>query len=173
MSKSLCLYSLQFLIEATWCVIIIIGSGSSVEEPSKLGLKDGGNYNRHGSSCCSKLGGFFCGFLVREDCYKDDLLQQQSGDEDALFCTLCNAEVQDLSWQGLFWWEKREEKIISISIACNMDCLYSTSFSQTWYQTNAQTQSSISTNFFSFLFCFKLVQRKQESSALNSGKDLI
>ena len=102
MSKSLCLYSLQFLIEATWCVIIIIGNASSIEEPSKVGLKDGGNYNRHGSSYCSKLGGFFCGFLVREDCYKDDLLQQQSGDEDALFCTLCNAEVQDFSWQGLF-----------------------------------------------------------------------
>uniref|UniRef100_A0A2N9F8M4 S-acyltransferase n=1 Tax=Fagus sylvatica TaxID=28930 RepID=A0A2N9F8M4_FAGSY len=29
---------------------------------------------------------------MHEDCYKDDLQQQQSGDEDALFCTLCNAE---------------------------------------------------------------------------------
>ncbi|XP_075667032.1 protein S-acyltransferase 21 [Castanea sativa] len=76
--------------------ILLGGNASSVEEPSKVGLKDGGNYNRHGSSCCSKLGGFFCGFLVREDCYKDDLLQQ-SGDEDALFCTLCNAEVRKFS----------------------------------------------------------------------------
>jgi hypothetical protein len=73
------------------------GNTSSIEEPSKIGLKDGEKSNRHGSSCCSKLGGFFCGFLVREDCYKDDLQQQQSGDEDALFCTLCNAEVRKFS----------------------------------------------------------------------------
>ncbi|KAB1203511.1 Protein S-acyltransferase 21 [Morella rubra] len=51
----------------------------------------------HGSSCCSKIGWFFCGFLVKEDCYRDDLVQQQSGDEDALFCTLCNAEVRKFS----------------------------------------------------------------------------
>ena len=79
-----------------------LGNTSSIEEPSKIGLKDGGKSNRHGSSCCSKLGGFFCGFLVREDCYKDDLQQQQSGDEDALFCTLCNAEVHDCYRQCLF-----------------------------------------------------------------------
>lgn len=48
-----------------------------------------------------KLGGFFCGFLVKQDCCSDeDILQQQSG-EDALFCTLCNAEVQDFYWASL------------------------------------------------------------------------
>ena len=41
--------------------------------------------------------GFFCGFLTREDCYKDDLLQQQSRDEDDLLYTMCNAEVQEFS----------------------------------------------------------------------------
>lgn len=84
-----------------WCVIAILGNASAIEEPIKIGLKDGGRSRRHSSSCCSKLGGFFCGFLVKEDCRKDDLLQQ-SGDEDALFCTLCNAEVQDSYRQGLF-----------------------------------------------------------------------
>ncbi|XP_059461030.1 protein S-acyltransferase 21 isoform X2 [Corylus avellana] len=73
------------------------GNASAIEEPIKIGLKDGGRSRRHSSSCCSKLGGFFCGFLVKEDCRRDDLLQQQPGDEDALFCTLCNAEVRKFS----------------------------------------------------------------------------
>ncbi|RVX15755.1 Protein S-acyltransferase 21 [Vitis vinifera] len=69
------------------------GNASSIEEPSKIGLKNGEKSDRRGSSCCSKLGGFFCGFVIKEDCRKDDdLLKQQSGEEDALFCTLCNAE---------------------------------------------------------------------------------
>ncbi|GLT64115.1 hypothetical protein SLA2020_366260 [Shorea laevis] len=50
------------------------GNASAIEEPIKIGLKDGG----------------------RSHCRKDDLLQQ-SGDEDALFCTLCNAEVRKFS----------------------------------------------------------------------------
>jgi hypothetical protein len=93
---------LQILIKVAWYVIAILGNASAIEEPIKIGLKDGGRSRRHSSSCCSKLGGFFCGFLVKEDCRRDDLLQQQPGDEDALFCTLCNAEVQDSYWQGLF-----------------------------------------------------------------------
>ncbi|KAF2324803.1 hypothetical protein GH714_017182 [Hevea brasiliensis] len=69
------------------------GNASSIEEPSKMRLKDGGKSNRNGSSWCSNLGGFFCGFLVKQDCCSDeDILQQQSG-EEALFCTLCNAEA--------------------------------------------------------------------------------
>ncbi|EOY15333.1 hypothetical protein QUC31_000481 [Theobroma cacao] len=74
------------------------GNSSSIEEPSKIGLKYGRQSDRHGSTWCSKLGGFFCGCLVRGDCRKDeDLLQQQNGEEDALFCTLCNAEVRKFS----------------------------------------------------------------------------
>ncbi|XP_050207519.1 protein S-acyltransferase 21 [Mercurialis annua] len=73
------------------------GNVSSIEEPSKVRLKDGGKSARHGSSLCSKVGGFFCGFLIKHDCRKDDdILQEQSG-EDALFCTLCNAEVRKFS----------------------------------------------------------------------------
>ncbi|KAH8514976.1 hypothetical protein H0E87_003719 [Populus deltoides] len=68
--------------------------GNSAEEPSKIRLKNGGKSYKYGSSWCSRLGGFFCCFLVKQDCRKDeDILQEESG-EDALFCTLCNAEVQ-------------------------------------------------------------------------------
>ncbi|XP_057974480.1 protein S-acyltransferase 21 [Malania oleifera] len=73
------------------------GNASSIEDPSNVGLKNGGNYIGHGSNCCSKVAGFFCGFLVREDCRKDEDLLLQSGEEDALFCTLCNAEVHKFS----------------------------------------------------------------------------
>ncbi|XP_061372818.1 protein S-acyltransferase 21 isoform X2 [Gastrolobium bilobum] len=68
-------------------------------EPSKIGLKGEGMSDRHNSNWCSKLGCFFCSFLVREDCRsnEDIFLQQQSGEEDALFCTLCNAEVRKFS----------------------------------------------------------------------------
>ncbi|KAI8549263.1 hypothetical protein RHMOL_Rhmol06G0012000 [Rhododendron molle] len=71
---------------------------ASVEAPSKEGLGDAGTPYRHSSSCCSKVGGLFCGCLVREDCRNDDdLLLEQSGDEDGLFCTLCHAEVRKFS----------------------------------------------------------------------------
>ncbi|KAJ6931729.1 hypothetical protein NC652_015037 [Populus alba x Populus x berolinensis] len=71
--------------------------GNSAEEPSKTRLKNGGKSNKYGSSWCSRLGGFFCCFLVKQDCRKDeDILQKESG-EEALFCTLCNAEVRKFS----------------------------------------------------------------------------
>lgn len=38
------------------------------------------------------LGGFICVLFAKEDCLKDDVSEEQGG-EDALFCTLCNAEV--------------------------------------------------------------------------------
>ncbi|KAI9200426.1 hypothetical protein LWI28_007797 [Acer negundo] len=73
------------------------GNASSIEEPSRVGLRNGGKSDKHGSGCCSKIGVFFCGCIVKEDCRKDDDLLQQFGDEDALFCTLCNAEVGKFS----------------------------------------------------------------------------
>ncbi|CAK9166027.1 unnamed protein product, partial [Ilex paraguariensis] len=69
------------------------GIASSREEPSKAGLENGGKSDRCGSSGCSKIVGLVCGFFAWEDCRKDeDLFAQQTGEEDALFCTLCNAE---------------------------------------------------------------------------------
>ncbi|OMO94946.1 Zinc finger, DHHC-type, palmitoyltransferase [Corchorus capsularis] len=73
------------------------GNASSIEEPGKIGLKYGRQSDRHGSRWCSKLGGFFCGCLVTADCRSDDDLLEQSAEEDALFCTLCNAEVRKFS----------------------------------------------------------------------------
>lgn len=51
--------------------------------------------SNHQSGCsCSKCCGFFCGFVIMDDCREDgDSNLGQSGDEEALFCTLCNAEV--------------------------------------------------------------------------------
>lgn len=44
-----------------------------------------------------------CYCLVKEDCRKDEYhLQEQNGEEDALFCTLCNAEVCQLQVPLLF-----------------------------------------------------------------------
>ncbi|CAK8569202.1 unnamed protein product [Lathyrus sativus] len=66
-------------------------------EPNKIGLKDEGLSDQHNSNGCSKIGCFLCSFLAIEDCRSDEDLQQQSGEEDALFCTLCNAEVRKFS----------------------------------------------------------------------------
>ncbi|PKA62093.1 putative S-acyltransferase [Apostasia shenzhenica] len=48
------------------------------------------------SSRCFHLGGFICALFAKEDCRKDDVSEHQGG-EDALFCTLCNAEVRKFS----------------------------------------------------------------------------
>ncbi|PIA46644.1 hypothetical protein AQUCO_01500291v1 [Aquilegia coerulea] len=73
------------------------GNTSSVGEPSKVGLRNGEKSSGNTSSCCSTIGGFFCGCIVKEDCRREDDPQQQSGEEEALFCTLCNAEVRKFS----------------------------------------------------------------------------
>ncbi|KAM5573938.1 hypothetical protein ABKV19_013453 [Rosa sericea] len=72
---------------------------NNTDIPGNISFSNGGKVDSHGASWCSKVGGFFCACLVREDCRKrEDLLQllQQSG-EDPLFCTLCNAEVGKFS----------------------------------------------------------------------------
>ncbi|XP_059662951.1 probable protein S-acyltransferase 19 [Cornus florida] len=49
------------------------------------------------SSCCN-VGGIICALFVHEDCRKQDSAAEQQGTgEDALFCTLCNAEVRKFS----------------------------------------------------------------------------
>ncbi|GAB2300471.1 hypothetical protein Dimus_034513 [Dionaea muscipula] len=73
------------------------GNESSREESCRLGPGSAERSYAQGQSFCVKLGGVFCGFLVREDCRRDDEILQQSGEEDALFCTLCNAEVRKFS----------------------------------------------------------------------------
>ncbi|KAK9129200.1 hypothetical protein Sjap_009687 [Stephania japonica] len=75
------------------------GNASSIGGPTKLGGQTlEGRYPEHNLSFCSKVGGFFCCFLVKEDCRNDiDPVQLEAGEDDALFCTLCNAEVRKFS----------------------------------------------------------------------------
>lgn len=78
--------------------IFLAGNASSIEEPCKTGLGGGERSDAYSPPFCSKVGGLFCFCLVREDCRDDEeVVQQSSGEEEALFCTLCNAEVNDLS----------------------------------------------------------------------------
>ncbi|CAI9772573.1 unnamed protein product [Fraxinus pennsylvanica] len=54
-------------------------------------------YPRRKSSC-HNFGGIFCVMFVHEDCCKsNDTAEQEGTGEDALFCTLCNAEVGKFS----------------------------------------------------------------------------
>ena len=46
------------------------------------------------SKSCSNMGGIFCALFVHEDCRKQEgAAEEQGTGEEALFCTLCNAEV--------------------------------------------------------------------------------
>lgn len=47
-----------------------------------------------GSSGCCFLRGLICALFVKEDCRKFDDSDHEVDVEDALFCTLCNAEVR-------------------------------------------------------------------------------
>ncbi|KAL3736471.1 hypothetical protein ACJRO7_025419 [Eucalyptus globulus] len=76
----------------------LAGNTVSVEEPGEAGLRNGEESGSHNASCYSMLGGFFCGFLVKEDCCKDeDHLEEETGDKDGLYCTLCKADVRKFS----------------------------------------------------------------------------
>ncbi|VAI36044.1 unnamed protein product [Triticum turgidum subsp. durum] len=48
-------------------------------------------------SSCFLFGGLVCALFVKEDCRKPDDSEQQANGEEALFCTLCNAEVRKFS----------------------------------------------------------------------------
>lgn len=71
-----------------------IGVEGSLEEPSKIGLKTEEKTGKH-KSMTSNIACFFCALLVKEDCRKDeDITEQQPSNDEALYCTLCNAEVK-------------------------------------------------------------------------------
>ncbi|CAI0440050.1 unnamed protein product [Linum tenue] len=64
-----------------------VGDAGRVEEEPQTQLKS-----------CSIFGGILCAVFVHEDCRKQEGLAEQQGSvEDALFCTLCNAEVRKFS----------------------------------------------------------------------------
>ncbi|XP_019194495.1 PREDICTED: probable protein S-acyltransferase 19 isoform X2 [Ipomoea nil] len=60
---------------------------------------DGRVISSRRKSSCSKIGGFLCVLFVHRDCRGEDsaVSQQEGAAEDALFCTLCNAEVRKFS----------------------------------------------------------------------------
>ncbi|KAM7260049.1 hypothetical protein ACFE04_015790 [Oxalis oulophora] len=73
-------------------------NASTIKSQKDYSLPGGmNNEGKAGSSCCSKFGGLFCGCLIKEDCHKDENLLEQENGDDALFCTLCNAEVRKFS----------------------------------------------------------------------------
>ncbi|KAG2308959.1 hypothetical protein Bca52824_028707 [Brassica carinata] len=59
--------------------------------------ENGVPYTRHGSGCCNAVGRFICGCLVIQDCRRDTHQEQSGEQEEALFCSLCNAEVRKFS----------------------------------------------------------------------------
>ncbi|CAL9782291.1 unnamed protein product [Musa acuminata subsp. burmannicoides] len=64
--------------------------------PSLQGIDDSKANARMGprkrTARCSLIG-FICSLFVKEDCRKHEVTEQQPDEDDALFCTLCNAEV--------------------------------------------------------------------------------
>ncbi|ONK61037.1 uncharacterized protein A4U43_C08F25590 [Asparagus officinalis] len=52
---------------------------------------------RRRRSSCHFFGGMLCVPFAKDDCRKDEISEQEAGGEDALFCTLCNAEVRKFS----------------------------------------------------------------------------
>ncbi|XP_042057130.1 protein S-acyltransferase 21-like [Salvia splendens] len=77
----------------------LTGTLSAAEEPGKfVGSKNGGASYEHDSGYCSNVGCCLCYCLVKEDCRKyENHLEELNDEEEALFCTLCNAEVRKLS----------------------------------------------------------------------------
>uniref|UniRef100_J3MV78 S-acyltransferase n=1 Tax=Oryza brachyantha TaxID=4533 RepID=J3MV78_ORYBR len=76
---------------------------SSLDGGSNHGHLSAGDRNINSTSrqprspSCSLLGGFICALFVEEDCRKLVDSEHQGDAEDALFCTLCNAEVHKFS----------------------------------------------------------------------------
>ncbi|XXG65693.1 hypothetical protein AAC387_Pa05g3324 [Persea americana] len=68
-----------------------VREASRVDIPMDHGSKE--------SRSCFNIGGLFCALFVKEDCCRHEGIteQQTAGGEDALFCTLCNAEVRQFS----------------------------------------------------------------------------
>ncbi|XVF81662.1 hypothetical protein PTKIN_Ptkin15bG0173300 [Pterospermum kingtungense] len=74
-------------------------SRSSIAAPNsskkgEIGTIDAPAQSATRKSCC--IGGIFCAIFVHEDCREQEGAAEQ-GSEDALFCTLCNAEVRKFS----------------------------------------------------------------------------
>jgi len=63
---------------------------SSVEDMDRVDS----SRKQNNRSSCNVVGGIFCILFTHEDCRKQEATaDERGGGEDALFCTLCNAEV--------------------------------------------------------------------------------
>ncbi|KAL6843670.1 hypothetical protein ACP4OV_026241 [Aristida adscensionis] len=72
---------------------LVYKSEGTQDETGKSGLRNDGGIRKHKS--CLGVGCFCCAIFTVEDCRKeDDVNQQEEYGEEALFCTLCNAEVR-------------------------------------------------------------------------------
>ncbi|URD84462.1 DHHC palmitoyltransferase [Musa troglodytarum] len=73
----------------------------SLEESTKIGFNTEEETVKHKTASFS-IGCFFCALLSKEDCRKDeDNAEQQTSNDEALFCTLCNAELAVESGIGI------------------------------------------------------------------------
>ncbi|KAL9296226.1 hypothetical protein ACSQ67_022122 [Phaseolus vulgaris] len=67
---------------------------SSVEDMDRVDS----SRKQNNRSSCNVVGGIFCILFTHEDCRKQEATaDERGGGEDALFCTLCNAEVRKFS----------------------------------------------------------------------------
>ncbi|KAJ1272420.1 hypothetical protein BS78_06G200400 [Paspalum vaginatum] len=71
---------------------LIYKSEDTQEEAGKSGSRNGEDIQKHKS--CLGMVCFCCAIFRIEDCRKEDEANQQEDGEEALFCTLCNAEVR-------------------------------------------------------------------------------
>jgi hypothetical protein len=73
-------------------LILVIANVDTQDEAGKSVLTNGEDIQKH-RSCLGRLC-FCCAIFTMEDCRKEDEANQDEDDgEEALFCTLCNAEV--------------------------------------------------------------------------------
>ncbi|XP_061362417.1 probable protein S-acyltransferase 19 isoform X2 [Gastrolobium bilobum] len=71
-----------------------VSKKSSVEDLDRVDS----SRKQNNRNSCDVIGGIFCILFSHEDCRKREATaDEQGGGEDALFCTLCNAEVRKFS----------------------------------------------------------------------------
>lgn len=85
-------YSIDDTMNRAYIIQILL-SYSDVSVADNASAIDGGLYIRHGSGCCNVIGRVICGCLVIQDCRSDTQQEQSNEQEEALFCSLCSAEV--------------------------------------------------------------------------------
>jgi len=76
----------------------VIQSGNKPES-GRMTWMDSEDTGKKSSSFCfaNVVGCFFCGWFIKDDSCQNEGLPPQEAEDDALFCTLCNAEVRKFS----------------------------------------------------------------------------